>query len=287
MSEKVLLDTDIGSDIDDAVCLAYLLAQPGCDLLGITTVTGEGERRARMASALCQIFGFHVPIHVGAESPLIINQRQPQAPQAVKLNKWSHHTGFSRGEAVNFMRAVIRENPGEVTLLPIGPLTNIALLFKLDPEIPSLLKQLVLMCGNFENNRLEWNAMLDPHASAIVYAADVAIHRSIGTDVTMQVTMLAQDVRTRFQTPLLQPVLDFAEVWFQQTEILTFHDPLAATIIFDDKICGFKRGQVEVDLCDPDHLGKTRWDHDPNGPHEAALTVDADRFFEHFFGVFQ
>ena len=57
MPTKVLLDTDIGSDIDDAVCLAYLLAQPECELLGITTVTGEAEKRARMASALCKVAG--------------------------------------------------------------------------------------------------------------------------------------------------------------------------------------------------------------------------------------
>ena len=53
MPTKILLDTDIGSDIDDAVCLAYLLANPACDLLGITTVTGDTVLRARMASVLC------------------------------------------------------------------------------------------------------------------------------------------------------------------------------------------------------------------------------------------
>jgi inosine-uridine nucleoside N-ribohydrolase len=78
---KILLDTDIGSDIDDAVCLAYLLAQPDCDLLGVTTVTGEGRRRAMMASALCKVAGQDAPIYVGAELPLIIEPRQPKAPR--------------------------------------------------------------------------------------------------------------------------------------------------------------------------------------------------------------
>ena len=72
---KVLLDTDIGSDIDDAVCLAYLLAQPDCELLGVTTVTGEGQRRAMLASALCREAGQDVPIYIGAEQPLLIEQR--------------------------------------------------------------------------------------------------------------------------------------------------------------------------------------------------------------------
>jgi len=62
MSTKVLLDTDIGNDIDDALCLAYLLAQPECELLGVTTVTGEAEKRAMMVSALCKIAGKNIPV---------------------------------------------------------------------------------------------------------------------------------------------------------------------------------------------------------------------------------
>ena len=61
MTMKILLDTDIGSDIDDAVCLAYLLANPACELLGITTVSGEPERRAMLASAQCRVAGREVP----------------------------------------------------------------------------------------------------------------------------------------------------------------------------------------------------------------------------------
>src|SRR5260370_378469 len=86
MSEG-LLDTDIGGDIDDALCLAYLLAQPACELLGITTVTGEAEKRAMLASALCKVAGKHVPIFPGVEYPLLAAQRQPDAPQARALQK--------------------------------------------------------------------------------------------------------------------------------------------------------------------------------------------------------
>ena len=66
MTHKILLDTDIGSDIDDAIALAYLLAQPQCELLGITTVTGEPEKRAMMASAQCKLAGRNIPIYPGA-----------------------------------------------------------------------------------------------------------------------------------------------------------------------------------------------------------------------------
>src|SRR5512141_1204104 len=99
MTTKIILDTDIGTDIDDAVCLAYLLSQPRCDLLGITTVTGEAEKRAMLASALCRQAGKDVPIYPGAVRPLLLEQRQNHAQQAEALAPWSHQSGFPSGEA--------------------------------------------------------------------------------------------------------------------------------------------------------------------------------------------
>nr|MBA2288611.1 nucleoside hydrolase [Ktedonobacteraceae bacterium] len=87
MPVKLIYDTDIGSDIDDALALAYLLAQPECELLGVTTVTGESERRAMMVSALCKIAGKQVPIYPGIERPLLVRTRQPHVPQADALDK--------------------------------------------------------------------------------------------------------------------------------------------------------------------------------------------------------
>ena len=292
MPTKLILDTDIGSDIDDAVCLAYLLAQPECDLLGITTVTGEPAKRAMMASALCKLAGKRVPIFPGADTPLLVAQRQPQAQQAVAVDRWKHDEKFPANEAVDFLRRTIRKHPGEITLLTIGPLTNIGLLFALDPEIPRLLKSLVLMSGVYTDapgrGPLEWNAILDPHATAIVYRAPVKPHRSIGLDVTMQVTMPADEVRRRFTHKLLRPVLDFAEVWFKNVEGITFHDPLAATTIFDRRICKFQRGNVTIELDNPELRGRTVWEPaQTKARHEVALQVDAKRFFQHYFGVFR
>src|SRR5687767_919361 len=107
---KVILDTDIGSDIDDAICLAYLLAQPACELLGITTVSGEPVERAKLASALCKAAGQDVPIYPGAEQPLISVQRQPRSQQSAMLDRWPHETDFPRYEAVEFLRRTIRAN---------------------------------------------------------------------------------------------------------------------------------------------------------------------------------
>jgi purine nucleosidase len=294
MSEKILLDTDIGTDIDDAVCLAYLLANPECEIMGITTVTGEAEKRAMLASALCRVADKDIPIFPGAENPFIIPQKQKSAPQAVALKKWDHQKKFPRGEAIDFLRQTIRANPGEIILLTIGPLTNIGLLFAVDPEIPSLLKGLVMMCGYFFHqlegiNRLEWNAFGDPHATAIVYRANVPTHRSIGLDVTCQVKMNSKEVKQKFQSELLKPVLDFAEVWFKQYyDSITFHDPLAATTIFDDHICKFQPGKVTIELEQKDLIGFTHWKKgDLKSPHQVASEVDKERFFEHYFSVFR
>jgi inosine-uridine nucleoside N-ribohydrolase len=288
---KLLLDTDIGSDIDDAICLAYLLAEPRCDLLGITTVSGEPEKRAMLASAICTAAGREVPIFPGAPRPLLVPPRQTVAQQATALAGWPHATHFPDGHAVGFLRDTIRKYPGEVTLLAIGPMTNLALLFALDPEIPHLLKALYMMIGSFTQGivfsgmRWEWNALNDPHATAIVYKAPAPVHRSFGLDVTLQVQMDATEVRRRFQTPRLRPVLDMAEVWFQRRPEVTFHDPLAAVAIFDDEVCSLTRGAVEVELTSAHLSGMTYFTEDAAGPHEVALGVDPDRFFADYFAA--
>lgn len=292
MAIKVLLDTDIGSDVDDAICLAYLLANPACELLGITTVTGEAVERAKMASAQCKMAKQDVPIYPGCERPIFVEQKQVTAPQATALTRWPHEKEFPKGEAIEFMRRTIRKHPGEVTLLAIGPLTNVAALFMADQEIPSLLRSLVLMNGMFTRRVAnwgprEWNAFGDPAATGIVYQAPVKKFQAVGIDVTAGVTMPPEEVRKRFDVPMLRPVRDFAEVWFQHYPVMYFHDPLAAAVIFDDQICGFDRGKVDVELTSERLAGYTYWKTDPQGPHEVALRVDGQRFFDHFFSFFK
>ena len=290
--EKILLDTDIGTDIDDSFCLGYLLSQPKCDLLGITTVSGEADKRAMMASVMCKAAGKgNIPIFTGIENPLLTAQRQPVARQAGVLEKWPHETRFPKGEAIEFMRKTIRKHPGEITLLAIGPMTNVAALFTIDPEIPSLLKELVMMCGVFTYGLKsgvylsEWNALCDAHATAIVYRAPVCKVRSIGLDVTTQITMKKKDFTAKFQSDIMRPLYDFTDVWDDKEGIITFHDPLAATTIFDDGICHFERGEVTIELESTRAKGLTYWDSCENGNDEVAFSVDRDAFFKHYLGI--
>jgi purine nucleosidase len=293
----ILFDTDIGSDIDDAVALAYLLKQPACELLGITTVSGEPHKRADLASAICHAAGrADVPIHVGTEEPLLIAQRQPQASQHKALSaQWAHQAFESKeNTAIEFLRRTIRSRPGEVTLLAVGPLTNIALLFAIDPEIPSLLKQMVLMGGRFfsklpHGSVSEWNILCDPHAAAKVFQAPLPRLAAVGLDVTEQCRMSADECRLRFSEaggPLL-PAAAMAEVWFRHSSEVTFHDPLAAALIFEEELCEMEPCQVEVDLVNTHTLGHTYPVHtaEDEPQHEAASSVDAGAFFEHYFAV--
>jgi inosine-uridine nucleoside N-ribohydrolase len=135
---------------------------------------------------------------------------------------------------------------------------------------------------------LEWNASGDPHATAIVYRANVRQHRSIGLDVTTRVSMGADEFREKFRRmDLFRPVLDFAEIWFQHWKGTTFHDPLAAATIFDDQICTFQKGTVEVEIIGEKSKGMVFWHAgDEKAKHEIALEVNSARFFEHFFSVF-
>ena len=289
--QKVWLDTDIGNDIDDAVALAYLLKKPECDLLGITTVTGQSIERAKIADALCKIASKNIPIFPGIDEPLFAPQRQGYPPQARFLADWEHDKNFKENYAIEAMYEAIVKNPGEVTLIAIGPMTNVALLFKVHPDVRKLLKDVVLMCGEFfgksEYLRLEneWNAFCDPYAAAIVYnMPDIAI-RSIGLDVTTKVVMTAQEVKDSYTSPLLKAVYEFSEITTGQRSNITYHDPLAAVSIFKPEIMTYETGKVSVELRGERVMGRTYFDKDENGLHTAALTVDKNAFYKEYFDI--
>ncbi len=285
--EKILLDTDIGSDIDDALALAYLLREPECELMGITTVSGQPVERAKLASAMCIAAGKpDIPVFPGVERPILGEQFQPFVPQAERLDYWNHARNYPMNEAVPFLRETIRNNPGEITLLAIGPMTNLGLLFSMDPEIPSLLKRLILMCGRFatEPERPEWNSKCDWVASTIVYGSNPRVHRSFGLDVTLQLSLSEKEVTPLMRGPLLSMVCDFSKTFFNKPERkMIFHDPLAAVGIFDPLVCGYRRGNVRIEKAPNGQMGQTVFRESENGNCEVADTVDAERFYRRFF----
>ena len=286
---KVLFDTDIGSDIDDAVALAYLLRQPRCELLGITTVTGDSSGRASLAASLCDLAGVAVPIFPGEETPLKIEQMQLEAPQTRRLE--GPRREFPRNGAIEFLAETIRANPGEVTLLAVGPLTNIALLFTHHPDVPALLGSLVWMGGKYSDyptpwGPTEWNAIVDPDAAHQVLSSAATPVTCFGLDITWRLSMTPAAVAERFRgDPLLERVHDWSAVWFEERELLHFHDPLAAVSIFDPVVATLMSGIIDVDLAPGDHRGVTHFSPTPKSNLRVASEVDADAFFSAYFSV--
>lgn len=282
----VLLDTDIGSDIDDALCLAYLLQQPRCELLGVTTVSPDPIKRAMLVDAICRRAGrADIPIYPGAASAILGSHKQLEVPQAAVLDRWAHSKDFPKGEAVRFMRDTIESRPGEVTLLAIGPMTNVGLLFATYPETVAKLKSLVLMCGG--TNHYEWNAINDPIATAVVYQTKASPHISIGLDVTMRCVLDGTRARAEIGGVVLDPVADMSSVWLRRADRIVFHDPLAAAVVFEPDLCEYESGTLSVELKSDRLAGHTLFDrgNPSESPHTVAVSVDAERFFDHYFEV--
>lgn len=287
--EKILLDTDIGGDIDDAVCLAYLLREPQCELLGITTVCGQPQRRAEIADAICRSAGRDIPIAAGLDTTLQPVPVYPTPDGARALKRWPH-SAFEKADAPAFLYRIIRENPHAVTLIGIGNMTNIATLFSAYPDAPALLKGLYVMNGYFGAKALpapyyNWNAWADPLASHNVFQAEVAVHRAISLEVTDTLTVDAAQAGRILpaDSRLMRAVFDFGGAWLESAGTLTLHDPLAAVAVFHPDICSFERGRVRVETELEGSMGATAFAADPDGNAEIARTVARERFYEILF----
>lgn len=283
--EKILLDTDIGGDIDDAICLAYLLNEPKCSLLGITTVCGEPQKRAAVADAICKAADRAIPIVAGLDTTLQPVPVYPTPDGAAALKNWTHND-FQKGDAPAFLYEKIKENPGEVTLIAIGNMTNVATMFRQHPDAPSLLKGLFVMNGYFGAEKLpepywNWNAWADPLASQIVFATPIAMHRAVPLEVTDMLTIEAERAGEllKADSQLMKAVFDFGNAWLESSNKLTLHDPLAAVSVFYPDICGFERGFVTVETENEADMGGTHFTPSPDGNVEIARTVDTERFY--------
>lgn len=293
--EKVILDTDIGADLDDQMAVAYLAQEPACELLGVTTVGGGSHIRAAMVSAILQGAGRpDVKVYPGLSTPFPrARVDESGAPKvADTLAKWPHEEYKPGNVAVDFMRKTIHENPGEVTLIAIGHYSNVATLFLLDPEIPRLLKQFVVMGGNFSGGA-EWNAVADPMATAVVYESwtGKGRHLSVGNDVTGKTFMDEKTARAffaRFKT--LGPAAALAEDWLTHHHTAVLHDPLACMAVFHPEVCKYRTVRVGVSLS-PETAGHQYlqgWYTQPKMKppvHTIAVDADAKRFYEIFSAV--
>jgi len=174
----VLFDTDIGTDIDDAYALALILRSPELDLLGVTTVSGDAVARARLAAKLLAVEG-------GAAATIPVYAGTSTATQYLKQAEWA--AGFTSPAlhtegGVAFLRAQIEARPGQVTIVAVGELTNIAALLTSSPGIAGKIKRIALMGGAFRRGgqpgstpQPEWNIKSNAAAARTVVTSGVPL----------------------------------------------------------------------------------------------------------------
>ncbi|WDF33886.1 nucleoside hydrolase [Arthrobacter agilis] len=178
---RLLLDVDTG--IDDAVALMYLLATPGVSVEAITCTAGNvGARQVALNNlALLDLCGHAgVEVAIGSEVPLqvpLVTTEETHGDQGIGYAELPPPRGhISTRHAVDVWLEAVRCHPGQITGVVTGPLTNLALAIRAEPQLPQLLKGLVIMGGafNYPGNTTpvaEWNTHVDPHAAREVYAA--------------------------------------------------------------------------------------------------------------------
>ena len=293
---KVIFDTDIGTDVDDIVALALLLNSPEVELVGVTCVYGDVLLRARMALKLLQLRGVtDVPVTMGATEALM----------GLRSIYWGGHEGqgFLQAQdealqpasefAVNFIVRAVMENPGQIHLVCIGPLTNAALAIRQEPRLAENLAQLTIMGGAFQRSADvyadygEHNIVSDPEAAHIIFTSGAPI-TLIPLDVTMQVRIRREgSARIRDGgTAFHAAVADQIDVYpfFAKRGWTFMHDPLAMAAVIRPELVSLVPLHVDVETDGRFAAGVTFMrspDADWSENARVALEVDV-KGFEHF-----
>ena len=284
----VLLDTDLGDDIDDAYALAVCLRHPDLRLLAVSTVRGDTELRAAQARYLLALEGHpELPVAAGSRDALdslVSVERNCQAGVVPPHEEERWRAG--RHDGVQALAEWSAANPGAV-LLTIGPLTNAGRFVMEFPEEFSLLSRLVIMGGHLDPNltHAEWNIHCDPRAAQIVLRAGKPI-LMVGLDVTLQCRMGKEDLAQvgTARTPLSAALAAMTRLWQEHCNagdppFPTLHDPLAALAIAEPEVLRTVPRRVEIDRHGNCVLGEGK-------PNVAwAVEVDARKALDRIVGL--
>jgi inosine-uridine nucleoside N-ribohydrolase len=253
--ELVILDTDIGDDIDDAFALALLLRSPQVKLLGITTAFGDTELRARLVDRYLAAVGrTDLPVEAGV--PTHATNHFTQTAYALQQPERKH------GDAVAFLLREIRVHPGQITLVAIGPLFNEQAAIARDPATFRKLKRVVLMGGSIErgyddaqpgNDREppspEWNIRCDPAGLRALLNSGVPIFMMPLDSTQIHLTqpelgeILSNGSPLTDQLTLLYHEWTGAGAWHMPT----LYDPVAAAYAIRPELCPAKPMRLDVD----------------------------------------
>ena len=274
MTHKIIIDTDPG--IDDAMAIFYAFQEPEIEVLGLTTVFGNVpvEMAAQNALTLVKLAGKDIPVCKGVARPWV--------------GKESNYAHFVHGDdgfgninfppatdakldprsAAQFIVDMARQYPGEITLVAIGPLGNLALALRLEPELPKLVKGVSIMGGAaFVPGNVtpvaEANIWNDAYAAEIVFAADWEL-TMFGLDVTLGVAFAPDFLSTiKTSNPKLGGFVHDASQFYvdfysqNRTEkVCFFHDAMPIAHLVDPSLFELKRGHARVST-DPLNIGQT------------------------------
>ncbi len=305
--KPIILDVDTG--IDDTLAIAYAAHSPELRLLGLTTLFGNVsvEEATRNSLIVLELLGLEdVPVYAGADKPFF---RQDMKAYAKHVHgedglggAWNE--AMPKGKAgsltaAQFMVDRVRSMPGQVTIIAVGPMTNLALAVMMDPEFVRLVDRVVIMGGAVTvpgnvTAQAEANIISDPEAAEYVFRSGLPI-TMVGLDVTMK-TLLP---RTRLQewrnkdtelAHFLADATDFYinayETWNPGIGGCALHDPLAVGVVIDPSVCRTQAMHIEVDVEGLLSTGRTIADRRaiPAKPPnvDVCLEVDAERFLKHF-----
>ena len=302
MAKKIILDCDPGHD--DAVAILLALGNPEIEIVGITTVGGNQslEKVTYNARAMLEAAHAHdIPVYAGSDRPLVREQEVAESIHG--------ETGLDGVElpvptrpledmhAVNFIvKTIMESEPGTITLVPTGPLTNIALALRMEPRIAERVSEVVLMGGGFHEGNwsavAEFNIIVDPEAAHIVFNAPWKL-TMVGLDLTHQAlcTPEVQRLIEEIGTPLaviVSGLMDFFRKTYQDNQDFVdppVHDPCTVAYLIDPSVVQTRRCPLDVELHGELTLGMTVADLRGPEPSEeechtqVATKLDFDKFW--------
>jgi purine nucleosidase len=281
MAEKVIIDTDIGDDIDDAFALALALHSPELAVIGVTTTFGDTQTRAKLVDRFLGELGRpEIPVAAGtatAPKSLLTQQRYAEG---------GHFAKSLHPDAVDFLLEQCRRYPGQITLIAIGPLMNVGRAIDRDPETFRKLKRVVMMGGSIKRGygdmgyaaprgpQSEWNIRNDIASAQKLFASGVPLFV-----MPLDSTQLKMDeVKRAFLfsqgTPTTDALTLLYHEWGQETP--TLFDPMTIAYAVNPGLCPVQPMHIRVD-----EQGFTRQGAGtPNA--EVCLDSNSDEFFRFY-----
>ena len=282
--EKVILDTDIGDDIDDAFALALLLSSPRVQLLGVTTAWGDTDLRARLVERFLADTGHAgIPIATGPATHAGSTFSQRRYAERGAEQHWPSGADFILDQA--------RRYPGQITLVSIAPFTTVAAAIEKDPATFRKLKRVVIMGGSIHRGygdlgylpdhgpQPEYNIYSDVHASQSLFSAGVPLYMmpldstQLKLDEVLRGVLFSQGTRTTDALTLLY------QQWTESTGYATptLFDAMAAAYVLDPSLCPTEAMHIRVD-----DRGDTLVEGGAANAN-VCLDSDSDRFFHFYF----